>query len=114
MNEIMRHPVRMPKIIKVDIPVDLAYELKKLLEEHSRNREHFMDGALASHIAHKLWILLYQSKFSTAPSFTCLTSHWHAFCRKFVESRLVDDPENPDLRKMLACINASQEVRSDQ
>jgi hypothetical protein len=114
MNEIMRHPVRMPKIIKVDIPVDLAYELKKLLEEHSRKRKAFMDGALAGHIAHRLWILLYQSKFSTPPSFTCLTSHWHSFCRKFVESRLVDDPENPDLRKMLACINAGQEVRSDQ
>jgi hypothetical protein len=114
MNEIMRHPVRVPKIIKIDIPVDLAYELKKMLEEHSRNRKLFMDGALAGHIAHKLWILLYQSKFSTAPSFTCLTSYWHSFCKKFVESRLVDDPADPDLRKMLACIDAGKEVRSDQ
>jgi hypothetical protein len=114
MNEIMRHPVRMPKIIEVDIPVDLAYKLKKLLEEHSRKRKAFMDGGLAGHIAHKLWILLYQSKFSTAPSFTCLTSHWHSFCKRFVESKLVDDPADSNLKRMLACIVAGQEVRSDQ
>ena len=114
MNEIMRHPVRMPLIIKVDIPVELAYRLKKMLERYSKENKQSMDGALASHIAHKLWILLYQSKFSTQPSFTCLTGHWHSFCQKFVEAKLREEPRDQDLQKILACINSGREVRSNQ
>jgi hypothetical protein len=113
MNEIMKHPVRMPKIIKVDIPVNLAYRLRKMLENHSKDRKRFMDGALASHIAHKLWILLYQSKFSTQPTFTCLAGHWHSFCRTFVQDKLNQYPQDRELQKLLACISAGREVRSE-
>jgi hypothetical protein len=111
MNEIMKRPVRMPTIIKIDIPVDLAYELRKLLEEYAKENE-TMDGALAKHISHKLWILLYQSKFSTAPTFTCLTGHWHLFCQRFVQAKLKEEPRDQDLQKILACISAGREVRS--
>jgi hypothetical protein len=72
-----------------------------------------MDGALASHIAHKLWILLYQSKFSTQPTFTCLAGHWHSFCRTFVQDKLNQYPQDRELQKLLACISAGREVRSE-
>jgi hypothetical protein len=112
MNEIMRHPVRVPKIIKVDIPVDLAYELKKMLEEYARDNSKKVDGALARHIAHKLWILLFQSKFSTRiqPSFTCLTGHWHSFCLRFMEAKLTEEPRDRDLQKIFACLSAGTDI----
>ena len=112
MNEILKHPVRMPKVIKIDIPVDLAYEFRKLLEEYAKEHQ-TMDGALAKHISHKLWILLYQSKFSTVPTFTCLTGHWHSFCQQFVQAKLKKEPRNQGLQKILACIFAGREVRSE-
>ena len=112
MNEIMKHPVRMPKIIKIEIPIDLAYELRTLLEEYAKENE-TMDGALAKHISHKLWILLYQSKFSTVPTFTCLTGHWHSFCQRFLQAKLKEEPLDQNLQKILACISAGREVRSE-
>jgi len=114
MNERMIRTIKVPRIIKVDIPVDQAYRLKKMLERYAKERRQFMDGALASHIAHKLWILLYQSKFSTStqPSFTCLTRHWHSFCQTFVKAKLSEEPGDQDLQRILACIDAGQEVRA--
>jgi hypothetical protein len=106
MNEIMKHPVRMPRIIKVDMSTDLAYTFKTMLEENG--------SPLAKHIAHKMWILFYQFKLWTGQphrvGFTCLTGHWHSFCKQFLEQKLSEEPSDQDLMKLLQCINAGVDI----
>jgi len=115
MNEMMRKDaVRIPKIIRIDISAELAYRLKKMLDQYAKGNNQSMDGALASHIAHKMWQLTYKSKFSTAPSFVCLTGYWLSFCQSFIKEKLAREPKDKGLQTMLACINAGQEVRSIQ
>jgi len=115
MNEIMgTNAVRIPAIIKVEISVELAYSLKKMLDRYANENKQNMNGALASHIAHKMWQLTYKSKFSTAPSFVCLTGHWLSFCRQLLVNKLAEKPRDQELWNMLACINAGKEVGPNQ
>jgi hypothetical protein len=111
MNEIIHGGLKLsvPTIIQVNISPDLAYKLKRMLESHSEKTNH----PLSAHIAHKLWIALYHAKFSQTPSFICLTRHWQEFCHQFVLEQLNHEPSDKNLAKILHCICAGQEVRSE-
>lgn len=118
MNEIMRKDaVRIPKVIKVDIPTGLALRLYKLLENHAQEHTYLRaESSLARLVGHKFWIVWYQAKcWRGQPdrmSFACLTGYWLSFTKRVLEGKLENNPRDKQIQQLLECINNGREVKS--
>jgi hypothetical protein len=112
MNEILHRGLKLsiPRIYQINMKPEQAYKLKTILDAYARDNKLTMKGALASHISHKMWLLTYKSKFSTAPSFTCLTGHWHKFCTELVQDRYQHN-QDPDLIDIFTCLESGREIK---
>lgn len=116
MNEILHKGLKLqlPKVVKVELTTDQAYQLSLMLKQYAKDHAHRQDKELALHLAHKFWIPWYQLKCwagaADRETFVCLTRTWTTFCTKFIKHQLQGDPLNPDLNKLLVCVSNGKEV----
>ena len=108
MNEIRhREFVQTPKVIRIDISVDLAYKFQRLLDDHVKQNPL---AKLAAFISHKFEVLFFKQRFHEP--YALLADKWRDFCVWFIQQKLKGHPMNKDLQRLFVCFSSGREVPS--
>lgn len=110
MNELIKHPVRVPKFIRFEMPGDLAFKLSEMLIDNVERSCNISDAQSRLFIAHKLWNTWYQSR--QAPNrlrnVLVFCDEWVLICIQTVIEKLKEEPSNEELRSTYHCLTSGR------
>lgn len=116
MNEITRHPVRVPRFIRFEIPGNLAFKLSEMLIDIVERSADVSDAQSRLFIAHKLWNTWYLSR--QAPhrlrNVLVFCDEWVLICIQTLIEKLKEEPSNEDLTSLYRCFTSGRIVAEQQ